>query len=312
MQNSKLLKLYDFREYNVPPKLLEIPIKQSQIDQALEEVPEHFLIIEEAEDAVKSGDIITIHIYKTEKEEEESIQINVGKNFYDAEWESTLLEKKPGENITLPQRGGNRKGKIIQIKRRIIPRLSDDLIKRMEIENINSIVEYQNYIKERLVGRKRQEKERKLIDVVVKETVKQSEFDDLSKELERELEKVKDKYKEIAKKNELTYEELLNKELPRYLKTMEQKDKYLKEQQLQSIKMMLIGQQYAEEKGVVINIDTYNEMKKMYLDQGVDPQYMEDRYPYDVYMLQARLNCFSEEIAAFYKENFKVEIVNEN
>lgn len=178
MGEGKVTDVYDFRKVPVPEKLLEIPLDMQKVREKLEEVPEKFLTIEEATDAVCPGDIVTITL------PEETVQMNVGKHFYDAVWEDTLVGMKPGNEVTLPARGANQTGRLTQIKRRIYPPLTDELIVKLGLEGISTIGEYQAYIEERMIGMSRYQKEGALVQYVSKKVVEQSGFEDMEEGLD--------------------------------------------------------------------------------------------------------------------------------
>lgn len=306
MKNSKLKKLYDFRQIEVPAKLLEIPLQEKQIRQELAGVCERFIEIEEVADEVKAGDIITIILAAEQKDEEEILYVNVGKNFHGKDWEEKLLGLQPGAEVFLQRGGKTRKGKISQIKRRIYPALSDLLIQRMGIENVHTVKDYQEFLENKLLERKKYDQNNILINYVTKETAKQSEFEDLTEEAEKAFAEKKRIWEKSAQRRKMPYQELLSTMTPKYLKTVEKQEEYLLDQQKKTIELMLIGEYFAEQRGIVFNRSTYENDMKMYLEQGTDPVFIEENLPYQEYLFQSFISCFRNEIHSFYQDKFKV------
>ena len=306
MKNSKLKKLYDFRQIEVPAKLLEIPLQEKQIRQELAGVCERFIGIEEVADEVKAGDIITIILAAEQKDEEEILYVNVGKNFHGKDWEEKLLGLQPGAEVFLQRGGKTRKGKISQIKRRIYPPLSDLLIQRMGIENVHTVKDYQEFLENKLIEEKKQEKQEILTDYVEKETIKRTEFEDITKETEEFYTRGRKNFEKIAQQRHISYQDLIKTVTPKQLKTLEEQEKYIRSQQVYALKANLIGEYFAKNTKLILNQSTYEILKKEYLKQGIDPQTIEESFSYEEYISQSLRDCFRDQINLFFEDKFKV------
>jgi len=155
------------------------------------------------------------------------IQVNVGKGFYDFKWEQSLAGKKTGEQVMLPKRGKNQPGTIMQIKRRVYPELTDDIIKQLSIEGINTIPEYRAYLKQEMISEEKMRKSGGVNALVLKELTKSSVFGDLSEEITAFKEEFKEEVRERAERFQMSYEEMLAKRLPPYIKTPEQIEAFI-------------------------------------------------------------------------------------
>lgn len=336
MEEKKIQKLYDFRQVRVPEKLLEIPLEEHLLAEELSKVSVRFLTIEPAYDAVRPGDIVTIRPEAApqdsspgsgkdalqtptpspekasskelppRREERPLLQINVQKNVFDAAWEQTLIGLEPGASLTLPPRAGGGMGCLMEIKRRVCPPVTDELIRRLNIEGVASVEDYRAYQANRLIQRKRRQKENVLLEYVMRETAKRSEFSDLSLEISQNLAAQKTDLERTAQREGLSYEKLLAMSVPKHLKTFSEQEAYLREAVLLNRKILLIGAFYAAEDGVNVSPQGWEQEKKAYLERGADPGEIEERFTYEAYEGQTLINCFSRRISNYYDDKFKV------
>ena len=90
---TTLVQEFDFREANVPEKMLVLKIDKADIDAGMETAAERFLTIEAAEDGIRAGDIVGL-VFPDDGEE---AWFSVGKGFFDRGTEDALLGLRQGQ-----------------------------------------------------------------------------------------------------------------------------------------------------------------------------------------------------------------------
>lgn len=182
---ATLLREFDFREANVPEKMLVIKIEQAVIDKGLAGAAERFLTIEPAGDGIRAGDIVRIS-YPDETAEDgtRQAQFSVGRHFFDPALEDALLGMTRGQTAELSVKGQKKPVTILSVKRRNIPVLTDEAVASIGVEDVDTVEKYRQYLIDRAVRRKRSERDRILIDFVEKQAAAQSEFTPVDRESE--------------------------------------------------------------------------------------------------------------------------------
>ena len=92
----------------------------------------------------------------------ENYQLELGSKAFIPGFEDQLIGAKSEQNVTFPKdyhaslagKAALFKVKVHEVKGKEYPELTDELVKELEIENVNTVEEYQNYVKEDLKKRK--------------------------------------------------------------------------------------------------------------------------------------------------------------
>ena len=96
----------------------------------------------------------------------------------------------------------------MQVKRRVYPELTDDIIKQLSIEGINTIPEYRAYLKQEMISEEKMRKSGGVNAWVLKELTKSSVFGDLNEEITAFKEEFKEEVRERAERFQMSYEEM--------------------------------------------------------------------------------------------------------
>jgi len=300
---EKLKKLYDFRELSLPEKLFELPLSRDEVNAALEGVRVRFLTIEEVPGPVEKGDLVVLSLPAGDGK---TIQVNVGKHFYDDAFEDALAGAAKGAEVTLPKRDGSRPATVAQIKRRILPPLTDELVARMSVDGVNTIDAFRKATEDKIIRREKRKKMDAILTVVMRDTAANCEFGDIAADVEKQLANNIEDYRRHAARNEMTLEEYYEKALPKKFETQEELDAILRERAEQDVRLNLIGRYYMEQAGKTLSREEYEKIKKGYLDRGMSPQDVETLFTYAAYETQTAAACFQDAIKAFYDDKFKV------
>ncbi len=189
MDTGKLTKFVDFREIPVPEALLQLKVSPEVLDRDVADLGNRFATIETVSDGIKAGDIVVIKTeapidadpngadYRHEAQAASGeVQINVGKGFYDKEFEQSLLGKKTGDTVTLPKRGQGKPGVIAEIKRIVPAEVTDDLAKKAGFNDLNA---YRDHKRKEHENRDKRKKLDGIVSFIIKELREKCEFEDV-------------------------------------------------------------------------------------------------------------------------------------
>lgn len=306
MESNKLIKLFDFKGLELPEQLFGLSYRKEDVENALEAVREKFLTIEEVTGPVVKGDIAVISLPATDSEDAKQVQINVCKYFYDNDFEDSLVGLEKGAAVTMPRRDLGRAGTLAQIKRRVLPALTDTLIARLGIEGADTMDGYRAVVRQELVEEDKQKKANAILTMILREVTAKSEFGDITEEIDAAFEKAKEQFRDAAQQREMSYEEALAQFTPSQYETLEQRETYLRESAEAQAKQHLIAQYYFEQDGKVLDQAGFEAFKQFYLDKGMDRNQVEQQLTYEVYCDSAPLQYYQELAMACYENRFKV------
>lgn len=114
----------------------------------------------------------------------ENYSLEIGSGQFIPGFEEQMLGLKVGEEktitVTFPEnyQAENLKGKVAEfkiklheIKKRVLPTLNDEFVKELELENINTVAEYEAYVNDLLVNEKKEASENKFVDDLLNKAV---------------------------------------------------------------------------------------------------------------------------------------------
>lgn len=301
-----LRKLYDFRELELPEQLFRLSWDPKEVEQALEDIRGRFVIIEETTEPVEAGDFAVLELPEADGLEAGRVQINVGKGFYDAAFEESLQGLTVGAAVTMPRRGGGRTGSLVQVKRRVLPPLTDALVARMGIDGVDTMDGYRELWKQKLLDRDKRKKGEAIYTMTMKNVVERSEFGDLSADVDKRLAEMEAQYREIAKENGMEYEEMLSKAIPPQYDTAEKRADYMRTQAEKQARELLVARRFTEQEGKVFTREDYEAEKQKYLDMGMTRDQVEQRFTYEAYLEGAPFEYYRDTVMTFFDKNFKV------
>ncbi|MCI9337164.1 MAG: hypothetical protein HFH93_06440 [Lachnospiraceae bacterium] len=300
-----LKKLYDFRELELPEQLFRLSWDPEAVEQALEDVRKRFVTIEETAGPVETGDFAVLELPESEGLEACRVQINVGKGFYDPAFEETLPGLMPGVAVTMPRRDGGRIGTLTQIKRRILPQLTDVLIARMGIEGVDTMDGYREFWKQKLLDQDKRKKGEAVYTMTMKNVVERSEFGDITAIVEKRLGDMKSQYREMARENNMEYEELLLQAVPTQYDTPEKREGFMRTQAEKQTRELLAAQCFARQEGKVFTREDFEAEKQKYLDMGLTRDQVEQRFTYENYLEGAPFEYYKDAIVTYFDKNFR-------
>ena len=195
---STVTKLADFKDY----------LKDFKVDFQLDEIKlndefKAILIknkIVETVGKIENGDIVTVNLKSDyNKFQKENLRIVVGSQYFSKNLEESLVGLHLGAEKLLKVDGHEVNVKIIDIKRKKLPELSDELIKKENIDGVNTISDYKKMFYQKT-------KESYIMDEVIKLSInifhylqENSEFIIYDEDVEESLEEMMNYYRGAAK-----------------------------------------------------------------------------------------------------------------
>lgn len=301
-----LQKLYDFREAELPEALFALTWDPAAVEKQVEDVRARFLTIEETTGPVEEGDIALFLLPAQGEQKEKTVQVNVGKHFYDAAFEQSLIGLSVGAEVTMPAREGGRKGTLVSLKRRKLATLSDELIARMGLEGIDTVEGYREMHKQKLIARDKKKKCDALYNLVSKKARENSVYGDLSTLIAEKLADYERQLHEMAAAHGMSYEELRDMNTPPQCDTPEKKDAYWRERAEDDVKLALLANACVKENQAVFTREEYEAMCRDYLAQGATQEQIDAQFTYEVYLEAAPKDYYQKQILAYFDNRFKV------
>lgn len=308
MSEAMIKELYDFRQVGVPEKLLELKVSQTDIDQAASRAAERFLTIEPVTDGIRAGDIVALELPDGDAPEApRRMQVNVGLGFSGEALENALLGKAAGAEIALGDETAP--GRIVSVKRRMIPELSDELVLRLKLDGVSTVEEYRAYSQNQLAQRLRQGKEQALCEYVAKAVVEKSIFSDAiadAPDFQLIYHGTLAQVGAMAEKEGKPVEELLAHSLN--LGSASSQDCYeeLRRQCVAQAKRAAIGRSYAERDGVSYSREDILAQYEAQL--GAQASTL-DGEVLDSGVIQSYTLYFFQKIAAYYQDKFRTVLI---
>lgn len=226
----------------------------------------------------------------------ENYSLEIGSGQFIPGFEEQMIGLKIGEEktitVTFPEeyQAENLKGKkadfkikLHEIKKRVLPELSDEFVKELELEKINTVAEYVTYVKEVLADEKAEASENKFESDVIKLVVDNAKVDVPEALVQDEVDRLFGQIENQAKMYNITAEQLLSfygiGDVEQYKKTIEpsaynnvkQRAVFLKIADVEKVKVL--AKDYNAEFELIAeqNNQTVEEVQKVYPKENLLP-----------------------------------------
>lgn len=178
-------KVENLNYENVTVKEVPVEVKDNEVDAALQRLAEEKAIYESVDDAVNSGDLITID-YSAEGTVSKDVVLKVGSGPYPQEFFDGLIGRKKDEGFIIEasfpedsqtQFAGKRpkfEVKIKDIKRRNLSAIDDEFGKDLGFENIGQL---KDRVKESIIASKNRDAERTMQREILDKLIESHSFD---------------------------------------------------------------------------------------------------------------------------------------
>jgi|GEM_PF-1091667 len=308
---SKLVKAFDFRDAKVSEELLAIELDVKDILKQLSNIAKKNAATIEPDDCVKPEDMILLEMESTlEKYNKKNVPISVGMGLFNKKFEEQLVGAKKGEVITINVDEHAVKAKVLSIKRRIIPPLTDELIVKENMEGINSVAELKDYLYNEKVSQLINERSYSLNYEVLQQVAAQSEYQVAEEDVKLLCGEELNRCRAISRTvDNMVFDEMTADEFVARVacNSLEQFKKKIKKGYEAELKMALVGMSMAKEEEVVFDALSYEEVIKE--DIKAEPMDIETAKlfrPFLRYVAFSYTGFLRSKISEYYRNKFQI------
>jgi len=169
--------------------------------------------------------------------------------------------------------------KLHEIKQRLVPALTEDLVKELEIAGVETIEQYRDHVKSSIELRKRQNNENALVDQVVRLATENATFEVPEEMVAEEAARMQENAERQIKQYKLDFDTYL-----KYMgKTKEEYEAGLKEEALRTVKSQLVVEAVGKAEGLTATKEEieakYLEIVEQYKSQNVTIEQAKNAIP---------------------------------
>ncbi len=302
---ARLVKMYDFKQYDLPDALFQIKVYQKDVDQMLFKAEEHFLTIEEQMGEIQKGDIVAVCIKSEDKLlTSDCERFSVGKGFFSEEIEQALIGKKKGDIFTTEVDGKKAEITVLWSRRRIVPQLTDEMAAKLGIEDVSNKEEYITYVISELENESKEKKQKAIWNLVSKRLAENSEFEMEAAEVENQFAKDMAYLEEEFGED---FEEFMKAKYHR--KTLEDCKQAYKKEIEKTIKLCAIAAPMAIEDGVEWSRDDYEAVIADMVNDEYTEEELKESMSYEDYVKQQMEEYLRSKVLEYFDERFTMTLV---
>lgn len=245
-------KLYDFKDVAIPDALLKASVSREEIDSELHMTAQRFTTIAPASDGICNGDIVVLKI--PDEQHPDGVQqvfVNMGRGFFDSE--EVLLGLCSGAQTQVFYEGKTVSATILAVKRKHIPKLTDESVCQLKIEGVATIADYENYVFENKAAQQRQRRMKGIFEIASKAVLAHTEFAPIRDDNEwyRTLyNSTMIQLETMAQQAGKSVDEIMPEALRMSGKTADECRRALKEMCEEHVKLGALGLYYAKQDGI--------------------------------------------------------------
>ena len=245
-------KLYDFKDVVIPDALLKASVSHEEIDGELYLAAQQFTTIAPAFDGICNGDIVVLKI--PDEQHPDGVQqvfVNMGRGFFDSE--EALLGLCAGVQTQVFCEGKTVPATILAVKRKHIPKLTDESVCQLKIEGVDTIADYKNYVFENKAAQQRQRRMKGIFEIASKAVLAHTEFAPIGDDNEwyRTLYSgTMIQLETMAQQTGKSVDEIMPEALRMSGKTADECRRALKEMCEEHVKLGALGLYYAKQDGI--------------------------------------------------------------
>lgn len=304
---AKVIKMFDYREAELPEQLFRIKVHANKVEEGLQEAANHFIAIEAQSGPVMENDIVAVQM-KSEKPwlDSECARFRVGRKFFYPEIEESVLQHKAGDTWTCVIDGSDVEVTVLSVKRRVAPKLTDELVRKLDMDGMETVADYTEYVKEQLIEEDKEKKQGALCTLVNRQIVEKSEFEMEPDEVENMYQAMYADFQDGAE----TEEEFENLLLHLYhVKNMDDAKVEMRKQVDSQLKLLAVAKKLAEEKGVSWNEDDYEEFIQANANERMPEEVIRESISMEDFLTQQRVDYLQNLEMEYFDDRFTVEEV---
>lgn len=311
MLKSEIKKIYNFNNVIIPEEILNIEIDNLVIMNVVDRLAKKYLTIEEVYDGIMQGDVIAVSLESNIPTYNKNTQISVGRGFYNKKFEDELIGMKKGDSKDICLGGNPVTTKIVSVKRRMIPAVTDEMVKRENIKDVYTVEEYKKYIYSETLVKLKERKMNEIIGITKAEIINKSEFEFADDDINYMQSVAKMQLEKRAQENNLSYEEFIKEMTSHFLEnpTAEESKKCIADACLTRLKTLLIGMYFAKKRGIELDQETYEKDMRARADrEKTSVEYIKDDIPYPSYLEIKYTPFINMAIKEFWKDKAEFSI----
>lgn len=312
MFKSKVENVYNYKDVNVSNELLDIKVSKKEIIDSLNSLAKKYAVTVEPDDVVRKGDKINLVLKSDlEKYNKKNVPIVVGMGLFNKDIEDKLIGMKKEELQNICVDGNTVTVKVLNISRKVVPDVTDDMVNKLGIQDVNTVDDYKSYCYNEKVKKEKEKRFDTIYPMVRDETVKKSEFSLVNEDIQKLIEVELDRCRTLAKKEGLIFEEMTREQFMIRVPAgnVEEFKIFLRKDFNEELKWMLIGMKLAETEKVEFNEATYNEsMAKSASKDGTDVETEKKEYPYLKYIVNSYGRYYMDKIRQHFDSKFTCSI----
>ena len=301
----KVLKLFDFTKCELPDVLFDIKVKQEDIDFEIIKAAEHFLTIEQQDGPIENGDIVAVKIVSEDIPlASECERLSVGKGFFSKDIESALVGKKKGETFTVTVGGTKAEVTVLWVRRRVVPKFTDEMASAMGVEDVSTVSEYTDYVTEELANEDKEKKQNAIWLMVSKKLLEESEFEVDQADIDAQYKK---DIAYLQGELEDDFEEYM--QVKYHGSTLEESKQGFREEIERTLKLCAIAEPMAKEEGVEWTREVYDATIDEMVSEDYTREELEASMSYEDYVKQQLEEFLKAVILEYFDERFTVTVI---
>lgn len=298
MSESKIVRICEPQEIVIPEEYCKVQVTQKAIENGIRELRETFQTIEPVSDAVQKGDFAELRNQTTG----EKVTLNTEKCWFLPEAAEKSIGKQAKEGF---QTSDGTTWEVCGVKRKILPEMSPELVRKAEIKGIASPEEYRTYLREQAVKKAERGQRWEAAQFLMEELIEKSEYALDAQEIAEAEEHLQSELEEAAKEEESTPEQMLEEYMEAFGITAEKDASFTEKRRQTAVRQLMTilrGNVELEKIGVKLTEQEYERFKaRAKAERGTEPDYFAFAYE----KCSSRLEHAAEQ---YLKQHMKFEV----
>ena len=254
---SKVVAVKDYRE--VP---LEIPAflpDKAALEKEMSRLQTPF-ITWQAGDTVSNGDMVCCSLSSSAARfQKDQVRFVAGMGMFHHQLEDLSLGMQVGETAAIELPEGSVSLRVLEVKKRIIPPLSDEMVKAQGLEGVHTLEEYRRYLLDQQLEQALNEVCYSLVNQVEQAVLFHSEFILCKEDWKQAVTLELDRCRAIARQDGMVLEEMTPQQFEGKIpvKSYEELVAMTQDTCWDTLRCYLLGQVYAQEDGFTVNEQGY-------------------------------------------------------
>lgn len=144
---SYVLDAYPYQDVDISPYQKTFVVDEKKIEKSMSRLLNKHVTWASG-GSVAVGDVVCCSLASgLPKFQRDELNLTVGSNLFDKEFEAALLGKKEGDAFSFERDGQDVGVKILSVKNKRIPALRDEFVRELSLEQVDTVEEYRAHLK---------------------------------------------------------------------------------------------------------------------------------------------------------------------